>query len=109
MSVDYDWKMVQHFFAPDCILPFITLLLIFAFLGYLFRKNNNNLIIFGMLWFFISIAPRTTIMPSTELIADYKTYLSSLGWLFVLACGIVYLMEAVLAPTFLHAWYNHGA
>jgi tetratricopeptide (TPR) repeat protein len=91
ISVDYDWKMVSSFWAPDCILPFLLLVSIGAFVVYLLRKNKTNLFAFGLLWFFIAIAPRASIAASTELLADYKTYLSSVGWLFVLASTLVYL------------------
>lgn len=97
ISVDYDWMMVKHFFAPDCFFPFCALIAIFSFLYALFKRNQTNLIVFGMLWFFISIAPRATLMPSTELLADYKTYLGSFGWLFVLATGLVYLLNMLFS------------
>lgn len=93
ISVDYDWKLVQGFFAPDCIAPFLGLVLIGSVVVHLLRKNSVNLVAFGLLWFFISIAPRATFIPSSELLADYKTYIPSMGWLFVLACALVYGIE----------------
>lgn len=38
----------------------------------------------------IVLAPRSTIIPSPELIVDYKTYMGSPGILFVIASGILY-------------------
>jgi tetratricopeptide (TPR) repeat protein len=98
ISVEYDWKMVAHFFAADCILPLIALGIILFFIAHLLRKDSSNLIAFGALWFFIAIAPRSSIIPSSELLADYKTYLASVGVLFILACGIIKLIaEAQLS------------
>ena len=48
---------------------------------------------FGMLWFFIAVLPRSSIIPSSELICDYKTYLASVGWLFVLATALVFALD----------------
>lgn len=48
------------------------------------------------MWFFIALAPRSTIIPSPELICDYKTYLASIGWLFVLATSFVAFMHFIL-------------
>lgn len=90
ISVDYDWKMVKGFFSADCILPFMALLAIGGYIFSLLRKNATNLIAFGLLWFFIIMAPRASFIPATELVADYKTYLASVGWLFVLAAVFVY-------------------
>lgn len=89
ISVEYDWKLVHSFFAPDCILP-LTILLIGAwYIGRLLYQNSTSLIGFAALWFIIAIAPRSSIIPSSELLVDYKTYLASIGIFFLLACAIV--------------------
>lgn len=91
MSVDYDWKLSRHFLAPDCLLPFLVLVF-FAF--YIMRRllrNRIDLVSFGVLWFFVAILPRSSILPSTELLADYKTYIASVGLFFLAALGFVHL------------------
>lgn len=93
MSVEYDWKLVNSFFAPDCIIPFSILLFMGIYLFRIFRKNSIHPICFGVVWFAICIAPRSSFMPSAELLADYKTYLASVGWLFILATGIIKAFE----------------
>lgn len=89
ISVEYDWKLVTHFFAVDCILPLMVLLMLAAIIAYLLKKNNTNVIGFCALWFVIAVAPRSSIIPSSELLTDYKTYLASFGILLLLASGIV--------------------
>ena len=91
ICVDYDWKICSSFAATDCIIPFLALLLIALTVLYALKKNRISLYAFGMLWFFICMAPRSTIMPSTELLADYKTYLASIGWLFIIAIFLINL------------------
>ncbi len=93
MSVDYDWKLCNGIEDLSCLLPLLGLIAIFATIGYLLYKNRVSTVACGLLWFFICLAPRSTIMPSTELMADYKTYLASIGWLFVLAIGLSHLYE----------------
>ncbi len=83
MSVDYDWKLVTSFFARDCLLPFIILITLLYSVYYLAQRIRIHPIVFGTLWFFIAIMPRSSFIPSTELIADYKTYIASVGWLFI--------------------------
>ncbi|MEX0940263.1 MAG: tetratricopeptide repeat protein [Candidatus Babeliales bacterium] len=96
ISVEYDWKLVSNFFAPDCILPLCALLLISAILIYRLRKNCIDPIVFAALWFFIAIAPRSTIIPSSELLVDYKTYLASFGILFLMASFIIKLLSELI-------------
>ncbi len=85
ICVDYDWKLCTNIACSDCLLPLFMLISIMATVLWSLIKNKTNLYAFGILWFFICMAPRSTIMPSTELLADYKTYLASIGWLFFLS------------------------
>ncbi len=57
----------------------------------LLRKDSKNLYAFGILWFFVAILPRSSIVPSAELVVDYKTYLASMGLLLIFALGITRL------------------
>lgn len=108
MSVEYDWKLSENFFAPDSFFPFLALALIFWLAIYSLVKNKMSYIGFGLIWFLITIAPRSTIIPSPELICDYKTYLSSIGWLFIFAIGFVKLFHCLIKqikqlPSFIHS------
>jgi protein O-mannosyl-transferase len=93
ISVEYDWVLSKGFLAPDSFFPFLALVIIAYFVYRALKKNNVNLCAFGIIWFMFCIAPRSTIIPSAELIVDYKTYAASFGWLFVLACSIVWLVN----------------
>jgi tetratricopeptide (TPR) repeat protein len=95
ISVEYDWKLVSSFFSPDAFLPFLLLLSIVSGIIYLIHKKKLPALAFGLLWFLIAIAPRSTLIPSPELVCDYKTYLASIGWLFLLSIGIIIIAEAV--------------
>jgi tetratricopeptide (TPR) repeat protein len=95
ISVEYDWKLASSFFSPDAFLPLVVLLSIAAYVIYLIRENKLPHVAFGLIWFFVAIAPRSTIIPSPELVCDYKTYLASVGWLFLLSVGIVFLIDKV--------------
>ncbi len=90
ISVDYDWRLCNSLLAPDCFVPLLALITLFFVILWTLKKDKMNLFAFGMIWFFLCMAPRSTIMPSTELMADYKTYLASAGWLLVIAVAIVY-------------------
>jgi tetratricopeptide (TPR) repeat protein len=95
ISVEYDWVLSRSFFAPDSFFPFLILVGIAYLIIRALLRDYANPIAFGMIWFFICVAPRSSIVPSSELLADYKTYMSSLGWLFVIACALVCLYHAI--------------
>jgi tetratricopeptide (TPR) repeat protein len=92
LSFEYDWKIVPSFFDWASFGPFLILLLLVIYLIWRLRKNRTDLIAFGLLWFFVAILPRSSIIPSPELINDYKTYLAALGILLILALGLTKLL-----------------
>ena len=92
ISVEYDWKLVESFFAIDCILPLCILLCLGVLIVGLLRQNRTHPIAFGLLWFCVALAPRSTIIPSPELLVDYKTYLGSCGWLFVIVSVFLFFL-----------------
>lgn len=106
ICIDYDWHLCSGFDSTDCLLPLLVLLLIFASIFWALKKDRINLYSFGMLWFFICLSPRSTIMPSTELVADYKTYLASIGWLLVITMVLINLYQWLMnkVPLFKKKW-----
>ncbi len=100
ISVEYDWKLADGFLTAESQIPFIILFAIFLLTVYLLKKNRINLVAFAIIWFFIAIAPRSTFIPSPELLMDYKTYLASIGLLFLISCAIVKFSQAVSAKFF---------
>ncbi len=93
ISVEYDWVLCKSIFSADCFFPFLLLASIAYTIYKLLLKDKTNVIGFAALWFAIVMAPRSTIMPSPELLVDYKTYLASFAWLFILSAGIIKLYE----------------
>ena len=88
MSMDYDWQLSRSLFAPDAFVPLLVLCALFVWILLRLRKNHTDLLSFGFLWFFIVAAPRSSFIPSTELLADYKTYTGSFGIFFLLALAV---------------------
>ncbi|MBM3893976.1 tetratricopeptide repeat protein, partial [Candidatus Dependentiae bacterium] len=93
LSVEYDWVLVKSFFSADCILPLCALLMLIAFAIYRWVKDKLSMYTFSLAWFLIAVAPRSTIMPSPELICDYKSYLASIGIFVGMAIVIIKLYE----------------
>lgn len=85
ISVEYDWTLSRGFLAPDSFLPFLGLLAIGFIIFRILQHNKVSPLAYGMLWFFVCILPRSSIIPSPELLVDYKTYIASCGIFFILA------------------------
>jgi tetratricopeptide (TPR) repeat protein len=109
ISVDYDWVMVESFFSWDCIIPFLILVTFAAYVLSRLYKNKIDLISFGIIWFFLAVLPRSSIIPSTELIADYKTYLASFGLFFLAAYGCALLLARLEKHFKFSGYYVHLA
>lgn len=107
ISVDYDWKLVDGFWSFDCFVPLIMLLFLVCCLLIRLRRKSTDVIAFCCLWFLIAVLPRSSIVPGTELLADYKTYLASVGIFLLCALGVAfairYLSEKIKAPSLLVA------
>ena len=96
ISVEYDWVLSRGLFYPDSLFPLLALLSLAAVVISILKKNKTSLIAFGFVWFFICLAPRSSIIPSPELLVDYKTYLASFGWLFLIASAFVWSAQTLL-------------
>jgi len=93
ISVEYDWVLSKSFFSPDCLFPFIALALIGIATLRTLAKNRASLSAFGIIWFFVAIAPRSSIIPSPELLVDYKTYTASFGWIFLISSALIFVFQ----------------
>lgn len=95
ISADYDWKLSSSIFSFSCIFNLLIILGLISYIFYRLTKNKTDIISFSLLWFFIIILPRSSFIPGTELLADYKTYMAS-GMIFLLiAIPIVKLLEYI--------------
>lgn len=99
ICVEYDWKLVHSFFSLDCFFPFLLLCAGAYLIIKQLKKDPTNLYAMGLLWFFISIAPRSSFIPSSELLTDYKTYIGSIGLTFFLAIFIIKGLTYIIKKT----------
>ena len=99
MSVEYDWQLEPHFFTLGVLAPLACLLTLLWFV--FSARKRYPYVTFAVLWFAITIAPRASLFASAELVCDYKTYIASVGWLFMLASGVCALPMRGITTTVL--------
>jgi tetratricopeptide (TPR) repeat protein len=93
ISVDYDWYACKSFWQFDCCVPFIILLALFSYILKRLKRNKTDFFAFCGLWILVVALPRSSIIPSSELLMDYKTYCFSGIVCLLLAVGLVYLLK----------------
>ncbi len=102
MTFDYDVKLAAHFWSMSVIIPLLLLLMIAFITLYFFFYNPLNLFSFCSLWFFGTLLPRASIVPTPELICDYKTYLPSFGLLLLFAFFLTYVFNIIKKSISIH-------
>ena len=91
LSADPDFKVTSEIFTIDKILSLILILGLHGLAIYSATKKNLVPIAFGILWFFITLAPTSTINPLYQVTNDHRTFLPYIG-LCLSAGWVVYLL-----------------
>lgn len=81
--MDYDWPLATQLMTPEVLLP--GGLVLIALIGTLLAWRRRPLHSLCALWFFINLAPTSSVVPIADLIAERRMYLALLGVLGLLA------------------------
>ncbi len=84
LSIDQDFFVYLSFFNSETVLSFCFHGLVLLGFLFLFRKGWK-LSLFGILWFYIALMPESSFIPLKEVMVDYRTYVPSLGLMFIVA------------------------
>jgi tetratricopeptide (TPR) repeat protein len=89
LNVDHDFQVSKSLFAfPTWIsVSIILLLLILA----IFLIKKNRLISFLIAWFFIVLAPTSSLIPIWDIMVEYRLYLPLFSYALLLTLGLHYL------------------
>ncbi len=89
LCYDYEMVLSQRWQDADVMLPALLCLGLLGLMVWRYLREGSNVLSFGIAWFFLTMVPRVSLFPTTELICDYKTYLASFGITVVFACLII--------------------
>ncbi|MBF0344168.1 MAG: tetratricopeptide repeat protein [Nitrospirae bacterium] len=105
LTLIYDYPFYLSFWIRDVYISFIVLSSIFVlgvYLSYHALKNRDGrnsdtlLISFGILWFFITISPQSSIIPLNNwVILEYRVYLASVGFFVVLVGTLFKIVNTI--------------
>jgi protein O-mannosyl-transferase len=85
-NLDHDYRLARSFWEWQILGSFLFLLFLFGGAVLLairsFRKGKRNeerLVAFGILWFFVTLSVESTLIPIDDLLVEHRLYLPSFG------------------------------
>ncbi|MHB8876291.1 MAG: tetratricopeptide repeat protein [Myxococcaceae bacterium] len=95
-TLDYDFPLSQSFFEPATFASFVVLLGLLVAAYWLRRRER--LASFGILWFFLLLAPTSSVVPVLDVIFEHRAYLATWG---IVAAAVMLLHSALAGARFL--------
>jgi protein O-mannosyl-transferase len=91
LSADTDWTYVTSPFDTRVLIGalFIAVLLWLAFR--FSKRQETRLAAFGIFWFFIALAPTSSVVPFAEVMNDHRIFFPFIGLIMVVTNGVVLL------------------
>ncbi|MBC8436073.1 MAG: hypothetical protein H8D88_00765 [Bacteroidetes bacterium] len=91
-TFDYNYPVSKNLFESWTPISFLLIIVILLLSVYLYKKNR--LLSFGILWFFITIAPQS-LVPRPNVIFEHRVYLSAMGLILIWVVLIFYLVGKI--------------
>jgi len=76
-NLDYDYPISKGFFELETALSFVLLVALLGFAVWLFRRQR--ILSVAILWFFVTLAPESSIIPIPDVIYEHRMYLPMFG------------------------------
>jgi protein O-mannosyl-transferase len=93
LSADTDWGIIYDP-TDDRVLAGIFIIGTLLLLAWRCSKQNQTKgVTFGILWFFLALAPTSSVMPFAEVLNDHRTYFPYIGLIIAAVSGISYLLN----------------
>lgn len=94
LCFEYDFRIVKTPVSADVFIPLLIWIIITGIAFILLWRKKHLPIALGIFWFLVAMLPRA-IVPSQELVCDYKTYLASFGMMLIITSILLYMIELV--------------
>lgn len=90
-ALDYDYPLSYTLFDIKTIASLLFILFLIALAKILFK--NYRLISFGILWFFLTSAVESSVIPIADVIFEHRTYPMSFGFFMALVSAAFYVFS----------------
>lgn len=90
LSADTDWQPVTRIFDDKVIAGGAFIIFLVWIIVRCWKRPEWRPVSFGLIWFFIALAPTSSIFPFAEVLNDHRTYFPYIGLIMAVAwsCGI---------------------
>ncbi|MBF0274819.1 MAG: tetratricopeptide repeat protein [Nitrospinae bacterium] len=83
LSIDWFIPVYTSFSQRPVLSGFIFLTTLFFTAIYLISSNKNRVLGFGIIWFFVTLAPDSSFLPLPETKVEYRLYMPIIGFIMV--------------------------
>ena len=94
LSADTDWKAVTNPFDDRVIAGVIFIACAVWLIAVTSRRRETRPIAFGLLWFFIALAPTSSVIPLAEVTNDHRMYFPFVGLTLAVTWAIALALAA---------------
>jgi protein O-mannosyl-transferase len=99
LSADADWTPIPHWYDTRVV---VGALLALAFAGgsalYAKRRAAGRAVFFGAVWFYLALAPSSSLFPLSEMINEHRPYLPYVGLVLCLSAAGFDAIASVRSP-----------
>ncbi len=93
LVVDTDWVAVSSPFEDRVFSGALIILVLIYFAFRCSKKQELKPIAFGLLWFFVALAPTSSVISLSEVLNDHRTFFPYLGLFLACTWGIYMLLK----------------
>ncbi len=96
-NLDYDYP-IYHSLTLEILLSLLFIILLLCLAVYFFyksqpRNHRLGLIAFGIFWFFITLSVESSLIPISDVIAEHRLYLPSVGAIIAFSSTILIMLD----------------
>jgi FtsH-binding integral membrane protein len=98
LAVESDWEPFANLFDDRVTAGLLFMALVVGFALRMARRPQGRPVAFGLLWFFVALAPTSSLIPLAEVLNDHRPFFGYVG-LTLAACGLLSLALVRFEPT----------
>ncbi len=88
LSADADWYILPSILDVRFLVGFIFLVVMLLLIIRMSINKKTAPLSYALLWFFVCVAPTSSILPLSEVMNDHRVYFSNIALCFVVVYGI---------------------
>ncbi|PKV49794.1 tetratricopeptide repeat protein [Aquimarina sp. MAR_2010_214] len=105
LSADTDWILLENIWSYNFLIGFVFIIILLYIALITSKQKKYRPISFGILWFFISLAPTSSFIPLAEVMNDHRMFFPYVGLIISVGWSFLLLIKYVQKKYQLNKWY----